>query len=409
MEEWSLDNSTGTVDMGIWGDTPSEAGAASNPGKTGLSIPTHRYPLFVDNVGDNNTEIVQECIHFTAIKQGGISLQKDADNKRTNKAIEDQVNNAALKKRIGRRKSFAKNASADEMFDWDHASEAERDTMLSKRKDLDNEQTVLSAAGGGIKSLGTMFKGQLKAMQTEAKNLEHCFIYMPNSIQFAEGAQWGAEALGGVGNAIKQGLRGEGNIDSMMKNFSGGIITEVAKGAALAGGAAAAGVVGALGVAAAFGGVGSGLRAAGRFTQNPYEEQLFNGVGFREFTFEFAFAPASEAEGMEVDKIIKMFRKHSRPSFVGGFLGEGLYTFPNEFGIDFQMNKGGALVPNTYLPKIHNCVCTNVTTNYSPEGFWVALRDGRPVSYNLGLSFTETVKITQSNKTDGHGGVEEGY
>ena len=77
--------------------------------------------------------------------------------------------------------------------------------------------------------------------------------------------------------------------------------------------------------------------------------------------------------------------------------------------IDIKMNKGGALVEKTFLPRIHNCVCTNVTTNYSPEGFWVALRDGRPVSYVLGLSFTETVKITQSNETDGHGGVEEGY
>ena len=71
-------------------------------------------------------------------------------------------------------------------------------------------------------------------------------------------------------------------------------------------------------------------------------------------------------------------------------------------------------MPNKFLPKIHNCVCTNVSTNYTPEGFWVAMRDGRPVSYNLSLSFTETQKITQSaQKTAsgaaGVGGVEEGY
>ena len=126
-------------------------------------------------------------------------------------------------------------------------------------------------------------------------------------------------------------------------------------------------------------------------------------------SFDFALSPASEAEGEQIWEIIRMFRQHSRPGFVGGELRQGLYTFPNEFAISFMKESGGSYVQNKHLPKIHNCVCTNVVTNYSPEGFWVALRDGRPVSYTLGLSFTETVKITQSNETDGHGGVEEGY
>ena len=106
-----------------------------------------------------------------------------------------------------------------------------------------------------------------------------------------------------------------------------------------------------------------------------------------------------------------MFRTHSRPGFVDGFLQAGLYTFPNEFRIEFKMNDKGSLVPNTFLPKIHNCVCTNVTTNYTPEGFWVAMRDGRPISYNLSLSFTETQKITQQSLSSapGPGGVAEGY
>ena len=61
------------------------------------------------------------------------------------------------------------------------------------------------------------------------------------------------------------------------------------------------------------------------------------------------------------------------------------------------MNAGGSFIKNESIPSIHNCVCTNVSTNYSPEGFWVALRDGRPVSYTLSLAFTETKKITQQD------------
>ena len=46
----------------------------------GESTKTHKYPLYIDNLnGRNNVPIVQECIHFTAVKQGGISLQKEAD------------------------------------------------------------------------------------------------------------------------------------------------------------------------------------------------------------------------------------------------------------------------------------------------------------------------------------------
>ena len=67
-----------------------------------------------------------------------------------------------------------------------------------------------------------------------------------------------------------------------------------------------------------------------------------------------------------------------------------------------MMNYNNAFIEHPWIPSIHNCVCTNVSTNYSPEGFWVALRDGRPVSYTLSLAFTETQKITQQD-------VEAGY
>jgi hypothetical protein len=63
---------------------------------------------------------------------------------------------------------------------------------------------------------------------------------------------------------------------------------------------------------------------------------------------------------------------------------------------------GGVFVRNKRLPQIYNCVCTNVQTNYTPEGFWTALRDGTPVSYGLTLAMTETKKITQKDVKDGY-------
>ena len=51
-----------------------------------------------------------------------------------------------------------------------------------------------------------------------------------------------------------------------------------------------------------------GIKSAGRFTTNPYEEQMFNGIPFRNFSFDFTFTPSSEDEGKQVFRIIKMFR-----------------------------------------------------------------------------------------------------
>ena len=86
--------------------------------------------------------------------------------------------------------------------------------------------------------------------------------------------------------------------------------------------------------------------------------------------------------------------------FIGKYFFITLSVLNNK--IDFKKNMNGALVPNDDLPKIHNCVCTNVSTNYTPEGFWVALKDGRSVSYGLSLAFTETIKITQQDVKAGY-------
>jgi len=369
--------------------------------REGQTLPTYRYPIHLDNFNsDNVTPILQECIHFTAVKQGGISLQAEADN---SKAIAEAEADQHRQEMI-HKNGMLKTGSSGSYVHPDNTARENRDADYATTQAENGERADKSIVGimaegakKGLKKVGEVVTTQMKAMQQKPKNLEHCFLYMPSSVQYEEGASWGAAELGGLGNMIKQGLRGQGSATDIVKNFSGGTITGLAKAVAVGGGALAAGAIGALGVASLFEGVGSGLRAAGRFTENPYEEQLFNGIGFREFSFEFAFAPASEAEGNEVDKIIKMFRFHSRPNFVGGWLGEGLYTFPNEFNIEFLMNEGGKFVVHKFLPKLYNCVCTNVSTNYSPEGFYVALRDGRPVSYNLSLAFTETVKITQDD------------
>jgi hypothetical protein len=393
----------------VWYRTGDVASENEYDTGEGIKIPTHRYPIYIDNLNsENNVPIVQECIHFTAIKQGGISLQTEASN---SKALAREANDnfrqdhtdkngLTIMDSIGNGSS----GSYDAVSEQNKAGSAQEDIKNGVRS-----ITEKFTEGGVFNKKARKFYGyikdQLSTLKSPPKNLEHCFLYMPSSVQLSEGASWGAEAIGASGNLIKEAARGKGSLSDMLSNFGGGLASKIGAGAAVGAGALLSGALGAVGAAYLLEGVGGGLRAAGRFTQNPYEEQLFNGIEFRTFSFEFAFAPSSEAEGQEVLAIINMFRKHSRPNFVGGPLGEGIYTFPNEFNIEFLMNTesvdqighGGEFIPNFHIPKIHNCVCTNVATNFTPEGFWVALRDGRPVSYSLGLSFTETKKITQDD------------
>ena len=380
---------------------------ASKPGKVG-GIETYRYPLNIDNFNtDNDAPVVYECVHFTAIKQGGISFGDTAREKSAQAAIINQIDNT---KGGGYQGPMSASGDILDMGVWaDTPTQKQNEQIRGKINQQDTENSERSTAwekmkmGTHLKTMGTVFNAQKKQVQSDPESLAHCFLYMPASVQDGLGASWGVESLGAVGHAVHQGIRG-GNVDDIMKNFTGGAISDLAKSVALAAGATAGAflaknaVIGAIGAAAMFGGVGAGLQMAGRFTQNPFEEQLFNGIGFREFQFDFAFVPRNETEGMQIAEIIKMFRLNSRPNFVNGFMGQGLYTFPNEFAIEFMKNDGGgSFVRNKSLPKIYNCVCTNVQTNYTPEGFWTSLRDGTPVSYGLTLAFTETKKITQED------------
>ena len=392
-------------------DHPGSNSEYTSSDRNGL--PTYRYPIYIDNwSGDEDTPVMHECIHFTAVKQGGFSLQKKADNASFQAALDAQANIEPVSKvtqdvfgnshGTGSTGSFSFPglSSLPIKINQEQAT-AEIGKLAQQSGERTNVEKFSEQIDNFVSRVGSGISTQLGNISSGAKNLEHCFLYMPASVTSSDGAQWGAEGLGAAGNAIKQTLRKEGSVDDILKNFSGGAVAMLGQAVAVAAGAAAAGPLGAIGAGAMLPGIGNGLRATGRFVTNPFEEQLFNGIGYREFQFEFSFSPSSEAEGEQVDKIIKMFRTHSRPNFVGGSLGEGLYTFPNEFAIEFMMHHHGALSQNKFLPKIHNCVCTNVTTNFAPEGFWAALRDGRPVSYTLGLAFTETKKITQDDVKGG--------
>ena len=221
------------------------------------------------------------------------------------------------------------------------------------------------------------------------------YLHMPNNIALSEAAGWGGESLGVVGALTKKGLKGGEGGDVMSKLLGAGV-GSAGNVLAAAGGGIVGSVLGKMGIAmggllgmVTGGAIQKGGEAAFSVSHNPYMEMMFSGIGFRSFRFDFIFRARNKSEIEMVGKIIKAFRQHSRPTWVGGDLGKSFMNYPQEYKITFMTDVKGNWEPNQHLPKLKECVCSNVETNFTPQSIWSAYDQGAPVSITLGLTFQE--------------------
>ena len=171
------------------------------------------------------------------------------------------------------------------------------------------------------------------------------------------------------------------------------------------------------------------LQRAFRQYPNPQMQMIYKGINLREFQFEFIFTPVSNKEAVMVDTIIKRFVYHSVPQLTPNTNGQYLIP-PQIFKIKFAYtgNPGimGAVsnvfkntltnvigsqlsnvltggdpsstitngVGKAKLFDIGNCVLSNVSVDYSPNG-WAAYNDGYPVQTRMVLHFKEMDIITK--------------
>ena len=57
---------------------------------------------------------------------------------------------------------------------------------------------------------------------------------------------------------------------------------------------------------------------------------------------------------------------------------------------------------NETIPRFGPAVCTNVSTNYSPQGLWRTFESGAPVNMLLSLSFQEMEIVTRERLKEGY-------
>ena len=218
-------------------------------------------------------------------------------------------------------------------------------------------------------------------------------MYLPANIEDTTSAAYNDSATGIVGFLAASGELGKVTDRASMARLIGGTIKGL-------GSDITAKAVGAIGDV--FGAEGTEQlikKAFGGNADNPYMEVLFDAMQLRTFTYNFQFAPRSEEEAIEVQKIIQLFRFHMAPELRPGanrYLG-----LPSQFDIHYMyLTKEGVASENNFYNKIATCVLQDCKINYAPDGV-KSFADGGPVQTTMTLQFKETELLTKDKIAKG--------
>ena len=132
---------------------------------------------------------------------------------------------------------------------------------------------------------------------------------------------------------------------------------------------------------------------------NPYTEQIFQGVSFRNHSFTQKMLARNKKEAREIIKLIEYFKEGSLPILEGGKYKKkkasgnnssnngNVFTtkktvpgrflkIPDYFLLEFvRLNPESDTITPIPHYKFQPCVCTGVTINYTPDGQYVSFKD----------------------------------
>ena len=244
---------------------------------------------------------------------------------------------------------------------------------------------VGAAAGGAIAS--NVIETVTKVRTLGAIEL---YVSAPPTAQYS--ANWENKELGalaGLGDA-KAFFDDKGNFSIENALQSGGGIGDLATRGIIK---AAASLPSGLGIT---GDLGASLDLASSKVANPYKEQLFSNMGFRQFAFNYKFTPRNATEYKHVQRIIKLFKYHMHPENdpTGLFL-----EYPSEFNIEY-LYRGEE---NTHVSKISSCALTDIKITYGNQDSFTTIQGtkGAPAEINMQLAFTELETLTNDRIADG--------
>ena len=197
-------------------------------------------------------------------------------------------------------------------------------------------------------------------------------LHVPNQLSVRYATNWdtedtaGAQALMSAGSSVGEAIAG--NPTAAVKNLTD---------------AAATGAEAFVASKMASSKYSKVISAATGTAANPKKEQVFQGVEFRKFSFEYQFYPRDEFEAENVLNIIHQFKLHMHPEFKSEL--NYVWIYPSEFDITYYTN--GA--ENLNLHKHTSCILESMNVNYTPNGNFSVFANGMPTQINLSLEFRE--------------------
>jgi hypothetical protein len=126
---------------------------------------------------------------------------------------------------------------------------------------------------------------------------------------------------------------------------------------------------------------------------NSNKELMFEGMGYRNFVFEWEFIATNKSEATSINEFIFYTQYFSSPGLGGG--GNTYFNYPNQWEIYFY--------PENYLPTIMPAFITDYAINYGGVGKMVFHEEGIPVGVNVQITFTEA-ELHIKSKMDGSEG-----
>ena len=335
----------------------------------------HRYPV---NVG--TTEVPNYIIFFPLIRSNSAAGQRATDSGKA----EVVEGGAATAKTENQAKAAAIGGAMSGMVAGAALANAGGKVASGAKGGFVSRLTtaiVKTVAGGAVGAVvGAAGGAGAAGIQDNDKTIfskEAIVLQVQDNPKYGYAATWETSELGSIMGAVASG-QAEFNLEG-------------AGAAAQLAARKAAGAVKAIGGG---GGMNALIEATSKQTPNPYKEQLFRSVGFREFEFNYRFAPESLNEYMSVKDIIRTFSFHMHPEQDKSGL---FFIYPSEFLI--QVYHGSDV--NREVKQMSNCALTNMSIEYGSTGGFTTFVGGIPTEINIRLKFTELELLTNKRIAQG--------
>ena len=239
---------------------------------------------------------------------------------------------------------------------------------------------IAKKTGSGIRSLSGGNSIQLSRGATTKIDTQIA-LYMPPSISVQYNSKYGEDNIGALAAA------GAGAIDAFAGR-NGADLTTAVKGALSEGKQGAETMI--MGVLNTVAPGATALLALEKgAVRTPKMELMFEGIGRREFSYEFTFIPKDFKEAKIIEDIVYQFKFHMASNYTDGTFRE--MEIPSFFNIIYRYKNKD----NEHLNKISTCALEKMDVSYGGDRF-VSYEGGVPQTTKISLKFKELEIITKN-------------